>query len=263
MAEFNTILYEVTNNVAKITLNRPERRNAFNSEMISEVTQALKNIRRDNAVRATVITGAGKGFSAGQDLETRSGPRAPNQVFEHLTLRYKPLFELIHTIEKPFIAAVNGVAAGSGASLAMACDLCIMAENASMLQAFSNIGLVPDTGSTWFLVRQIGFRRAFEIAIEGERISAARCLELGLVNRVVPPEHLLTEAQAWAEKLAQRSLMSIGLTKRALNYAATHTLLETFEYESHLQQIASEGPDYAEGVSAFLQKRPPFFNKPL
>ncbi len=262
MSDYTTILYEVKDNVATITLNRPEQRNAFNDEMIGELTQALKGVRRDDTVRAIVITGKGKGFCAGQDLIAAAGPRSANQTYEHLIHQYGPLFRLIHTIEKPIIAAVNGVAAGAGASLAMACDLCIMADDASLLQAFSNIGLVPDAGSSWFLVRQLGYRRAFEVAIEGERVPAARCLELGLANRVVQPARLVVEAQAWAKKLAQRSLVAIGLTKRAMNYAATHTLLEAFEYEAHLQQTASERPDVAEGVKAFLEKRPPTFFHP-
>jgi 2-(1,2-epoxy-1,2-dihydrophenyl)acetyl-CoA isomerase len=169
------------------------------------------------------------------------------------------MIKMLRSIEKPVIAAVNGVAAGAGASLALACDLRIMATTASLLQAFGNIGLVPDSGSTWFLVRQVGFGRAFEIAVEGERIPAKRCLELGLANRLAEPETLMAEARAWAAKLAGRATYAIGLTKRAMNRALTSTLLEAIEYEAHLQQLAAGSQDFVEGVQAFREKRAAVF----
>jgi 2-(1,2-epoxy-1,2-dihydrophenyl)acetyl-CoA isomerase len=259
MSDYQTILYQTDNGVATITLNRPERLNAITDELMTEVIKALKTANKDNSIRAIVLTGAGRGFCAGQDLEAFGGERAPNQLYEHLIDHYKPMIKLFRTVEKPIIGAINGVAAGAGASLALACDLRLMAKNASLLQAFSNIGLIPDSGSTWFLVRQVGYSRAFEIAIEGERIPAGRCLELGLVNRVVEPEMLMTEAQAWAEQLARRPTYAIGLTKRAMNRAVTSSLLEAIDYEAHLQQLASESEDFAEGVKAFAEKRPPVF----
>ncbi len=259
MADYQTILYQTDSGVATITLNRPDRLNALNDEMMAEVTKALKTAGKDGGVRAIVLTGAGRGFCAGQDLETFKGQRRENQVYEHLLGHYRPLIKTFHTVEKPILAAVNGVAAGAGASLALACDLRLMASNASLLQAFSNIGLVPDSGSTWFLVRQVGYSRAYEIAIEGERIPAGRCMELGLTNRVVEPEALLDEAQAWAEKLARRPTLALGLTKRAMQRAIHSTILEAIEYEAHLQQLASESEDFAEGVRAFAEKRPAVF----
>lgn len=259
MSDYQTILYQTDNGVATITLNRPERLNAITDELMAEVIKAIKTANKDNAIRAIVLTGAGRGFCAGQDLEAFGGERTPNQLYEHLIDHYRPMIKLFRTVEKPIIGAINGVAAGAGASLALACDLRLMAKNASLLQAFSNIGLIPDSGSTWFLVRQVGYSRAFEIAIEGERIPAGRCLELGLVNRVVEPEMLMTEAQAWAEQLARRATYALGLTKRAMNRAVTSSLLEAIDYEAHLQQLASESEDFAEGVKAFAEKRPPVF----
>ncbi len=259
MPDNQTILYETENGVATLTLNRPERLNAFTDQMMQETVSALKQAAKDEAIRAILMTGAGRGFCAGQDLESFQGPLPDERFYKHLIEYYQPMIALLRSVEKPIIAAVNGIAAGAGVSLALACDLRVMAKNASFLQAFSNIGLVPDSGSTWFLVRQIGYSRAFELAIEGERIPAQRCLELGLVNRVVEAEDLMSEARAWAEKLAQRATLAIGLTKRAMNRAMSSTLLEAIEYEAHLQQIASESQDFAEGVQAFMEKRPPVF----
>ncbi|MEW5957375.1 MAG: enoyl-CoA hydratase-related protein [Chloroflexota bacterium] len=261
MTDYRTILYETRGGVAAITLNRPERLNAITDELMDEVIKALKIAGKDSAVRALILTGAGRGFCAGQDLAAFSGHRQPgdNSIYEHLINHYRRLIQLLWTLEKPIIAAVNGVAAGAGASLALACDLRLMTRDASLLQAFSNIGLIPDSGSTWFLVRQVGYSRAFEIAIEGERIPAERCLELGLTNRVVEPEALMAEAWAWAEQLAQRPTCALGLTKRAMQRAMNGTLLEAIEYEAHLQQVAAESEDFAEGVTAFAEKRAPVF----
>lgn len=258
MSDYQTILYQVNNSVATITLNRPDKLNAFTDEMIGEVTQALKAAGKDDEVRAILVTGAGRAFCAGQDISNFSGTVGENRIYHHLMEHYRPMIKLFQTTEKPILAAINGAAAGAGASLALACDLRIMSTETYLLQAFNNIGLVPDTGSTWFLVQQVGYCRAFELAVEAERIPAERCLELGLVNRLAEPEVLLDEARAWAEKLAQRPY-SAGLTKRALLRAMTSTLLEAIEYEAHLQQMAAESEDFAEGTAAFREKRPPLF----
>lgn len=241
-----------------ITLNRPERRNALTDEMLTALAGALRQAG-ESKVRTILIRGAGRGFCAGQDLSDLDRERADNEIYEHLMTYYRPIIRLLRTIEKPVIAAINGIAAGAGASLALACDLRIMSRDAALMQAFSNIGFIPDAGSTWFLVRLVGYSRAFALAIEGERIPAERCLELGLANRIADPEDLMREATTWAEKLAQRPTYALGLTKRAMNRALTTTLMEAVEYEAHLQQLASESEDFAEGVAAFKEKRRPHF----
>ena len=248
-----------TDGVTTITMNRPERRNALNRALERDLQAALEQARDDDAVRAVVLTGAGKGFCAGADLASFGSGLSGAQAQQHILSAYWPLVELLVTMPKPVIGAVNGVAAGAGASLALACDLMVMADDASLLQAFSNLALVPDAGSSWFLVRQVGFRRAYEIAIEGERIPAERCLELGLTNRVVPADQLVEEAQAWAAHLARRPTMALGLTKQIMHAAFTSSLEETVRHEAALQARCFESEDHAEGIQAFLQKREPEF----
>jgi 2-(1,2-epoxy-1,2-dihydrophenyl)acetyl-CoA isomerase len=260
MSDEKTVLYEVANGVAKITLNRPDRYNAFTEAMLTELGQTLKAAARDDNARAVVLSGAGRGFCAGADLgRFTTGPVSDNFVYDYLMTYYLPAIKSMRTMEKPIIGAIHGSAAGAGAAVALACDLRIMAEEANITLAFSNIGLVPDAGSTWFLVRQVGYSRAFEIAAEGEKIPARRCLELGLTNRIVPAASLLDEAMAWAEKLAQRPTYALGLTKRAMNHSLTMDLFEAIEYEAHMQQLAIVSEDHREGVTAFMEKRSPVF----
>ena len=190
----DSVTYAVRSAVATITLNRPQTRNAINDELLEGLRAALEQARDDGQVRAVVLTGAGKGFCSGADLAMFAGPITPDEVLEYLVGRYRPIIGLICSLPKPVIAAVNGVAAGAGASVALACDLRVMADDASLLQAFSNLGLVPDAGSTWFLSRMVGYSRAFELMSEAERIGAARCLELGLANQVVLAAELLDAA---------------------------------------------------------------------
>jgi 2-(1,2-epoxy-1,2-dihydrophenyl)acetyl-CoA isomerase len=254
-----TILYESSNGVATITLNRPERRNALTREMLRELYGAFGRAAADSTVRAIVLTGAGKGFCAGQDLSIFDGPASGEQVRTTVLEHYKPVVLRMCTLEKPIIGAIHGAAAGAGASLALACDLRIMADDAYLLQAFSNIGLVPDAGSCWFLARQVGYSRAFEIAAEGERIPAHRCLELGLANRVAPADSLLAEAHTWAHKLAQRPTLALGLTKRAMTAATVQDLERIIDLEAELQVAAAQSDDHREGVAAFLEKRQPVF----
>ena len=259
MPDYKTILYAVDEFVAAITLNRPDKLNALTVEMYGEIADAVETARDDEHVRVVLVTGAGRGFCAGQDLSVFATAPPPDEVEQALMTITKPLIESIVGVEKPTLAAVNGVAAGAGASLALACDLRIMSEEASLLQAFVNIGLVPDAGSAWFLVRLVGYSRAFEMAIEGERIPAERCLELGLANRVVSADKLMDEAGTWAKKLAQRPTLTVGLTKRVMLDAITSDLSGTLVLEAALQKIAVASEDHREGVMAFIEKRKPVF----
>ena len=258
-ASYETLLYDMHGNVATITMNRPERRNALNETLNRELLLAFEQARDQENVRAVVLTGAGPGFCAGADLAAFQQMPTADEVYDAILNAYQPLMGLITTIEKSVIAAVNGTAAGAGASLALACDLRLMAHDASLMMAFSNIGLVPDAGATWFLVRQLGYSRAYEFAIEGKKLSAEQCLEWGLTNRVAPAERLVEEAVEWAEKLARRPTLALGLTKLALDHAARSDLASAIEYEARLQKQTIPSHDHMEGVMAFLQKREPEF----
>lgn len=257
MPEYETIIYEQHDSVALITLNRPKRRNAMNLALNRDILEAINHAAQDTATRAVVITGAGKGFCAGADLSVFNPPPTPDQLYDNILSNYQPLMRTLAQMEKPVIAAVNGVAAGAGASLALACDLRVMADDASILMAFSNIALVPDAGACWLLARQVGYSRAYEIAIEGEQIPAQRCHELGLTNKVVAADQLLEQAMAWAKKLAQRPTLALGLTKHALNHSLLNDLNSTIEFEARLQKQTIVSHDFLEGVMAFMQKRPP------
>ncbi len=258
-----TVLYAIEQGVATITLNRPARRNALTPTMLQALQARVVQAEQAEEVRALLIIGAGKGFCAGQDLTIFDGavePEAVRAIVHDTVLNdYRPLIESICRLEKPVIAAVNGVAAGAGASLALACDLRIMAEDASLLLAFSNIGLVPDAGASWFLTRLVGYSRAYEIAISGERVTAARCLALGLTNRVTDPNALLADAQQWAQALAQRPTIALGLTKRVMQQATQQALGAILVAEAELQAHAAMTADHREGVAAFAEKRPPVF----
>ncbi len=255
MPEYETIQYEMQGNVALLTLNRPERRNAMNMDLNRDLLAGLERAAGDAQVRAVLVTGAGKGFCAGADLAMFQSQPTADQVYEIIVSSYQPMMEVVTGMKKPVIAAINGVAAGAGASLALACDLRLMAHDATMMMAFSNIALVPDAGATWLLTRLVGYSRAYEIAIEGSRISAERCLELGLTNKVVPAEQLLLIATAWARKLAERPTLALGLTKRAMQFAQLHDLSSSIEYEARLQKQTVSSQDFMEGVMAFMQKR--------
>lgn len=257
---YETILYAVDQAVATLRLNRPERRNAFTNVMLQELRDAVETAADDPAVRALVITGEGPTFCSGQDLSTFTGKVDAHVVREAIVKYYKPLIMCMVEIEKPIIGAINGGAAGAGASLALACDLRIMADDGYIVQAFSNIGLIPDAGSTWFMARLVGYSRALQLCVEAERIPAARCLELGLCNRIAPAAGLQEEAQAWARSLAQRPTLAVGWTKQALCAAMTTTLEASIHLEADLQAQAIATRDHMEGVTAFVQKRPPVFS---
>ena len=256
-----TILYSLQDGVARLTLNRPDKLNAFTDPMLAALEAALKSAERDPEARCLVITGAGRGFSAGQDLAAVQARDSEGGMSfrEHLERTYNRVIARIRSIEKPVIAAVNGVAAGAGASLALACDLRLCAEEASFIQSFVGVGLVPDSGSTFFLPRMVGYPRAFELAVTAERLSAADALALGMVNRVLPRTELDAAVAAYAGRLALAPTKAIGLTKRAMNRSMTGSLDEALAYEAQLQEIAGRSADHAEGVAAFLEKRPPSF----
>ncbi|MBT9259277.1 MAG: enoyl-CoA hydratase/isomerase family protein [Clostridiales bacterium] len=254
------VLYEKEGGVALITLNRPESLNAINESLGQELVRVLKEAARDPSVRAVVLTGAGRAFCAGADLKDQELAMEAGKISlgDLLRRRYNPTIELLTTMEKPVLAAVNGVAAGAGASLALACDLRVASEDARMLQAFVQAGLVPDSGATFFLTRMVGLSRAMAWAMTGQPVEAKELFHLGVYHRLVPKEKVLEEALSWAKELAQGPY-SLGLIKRAVRRAAEGSLAFTLEYEAQLQEAAGRSPDHAEGVAAFREKRPPRF----
>ena len=249
---------EIDDAVATLTLDRPEALNALTVPMKLALRKELESLAADRAVRAVILTGAGRAFCAGQDLAERDQPDAAPLDVE-LRERYNPIIRAIRSMGQPLIAAVNGVAAGAGASLAFASDLRICAEEARFVLAFGRIGLVPDSGATWFLPRLVGPAKAAELALAGDTLDAGEALRLGLVSRVVPGDQLLVEARALADRLADGSPIALALTKAALQRSATMTLDETLDEEARLQGLAGASADHAEGLAAFKEKRPPRF----
>jgi 2-(1,2-epoxy-1,2-dihydrophenyl)acetyl-CoA isomerase len=245
--------------VATITLNRPDALNSLTVPMKQELLRVLRAAERDGAVRAVILTGAGRAFCAGQDLRERLQPGAAPLGVE-LRERYNPIIAAMRSMPKPIVGAINGVAAGAGASLAMACDLRIASEAASFALAFGRVGLVPDSGATWFLPRLVGEAKAAEIALLGDPVLAAEAVRLGLVSKVVTADELATEARAVAARLAAGAPRAIALTKRALATTWARDLDAALEYEAHLQDLAGRTADHAEGMAAFLEKRPPRFS---
>ncbi|MDT8304653.1 MAG: enoyl-CoA hydratase-related protein [Anaerolineae bacterium] len=254
-----TIETSVEDGVATVILNRPDRLNAFNDQMIAETAEAVRAAGRDNSVRCIVVTGAGRAFSSGQDLTDFQSRGDSVSIGEHLRHGYNRLIARIVALEKPIIGAINGVAAGAGMGVALACDLRLAADTASFIQAFSKVGLIPDSGSTWMLPRLVGYARAYEMAVMAEPVDAAKALQWGLVNDVVPAAQLPEVTQAWARRLAQGPTRAFGLTKRAMQRATALTLAEALEYEAMLQEVAGRTADHREGVTAFLEKRPPHY----
>ena len=247
------LLQSVTEGVLTLTLNRPEVLNAITPALLDEVTESLRNVAAGRSIRAVIITGAGRGFCSGQDLRATVSEGGLD-VGAVLRDHYTPAIRAIRSMNQPVIAAVNGVAAGAGFSLALACDLRIAAESATFVQAFVRIGLIPDLASTYFLPRLIGPARAAELMLLGELVDAARALGLGIVNRVVPDGELAAAAAELASRLA-RGPRSIGLTKRALEVSLENDLEAQLAVEERLQTEATTTSDFAEGVSAFLEKR--------
>jgi 2-(1,2-epoxy-1,2-dihydrophenyl)acetyl-CoA isomerase len=249
-----TLVISDDQGVRIVTLNRPERYNAFNETMKRELKSAFKDCSRDEEVRCVVITGAGsKAFCSGQDLKEHSG--SGRSLKESLLTMYNPMITSIRTMPKPVIAMINGVAAGAGCSLALACDMRIMASTATLIEVFIRVGLVPDSGSHWFLPRLVGMARAFEYAATGRDIPAEEAERVGLVNRVVPPERLESETLTLAHSLAAMPTRAVGLMKKTLNRALSTDLETLLQYEARVQQAASETEDHREGLAAFLEKR--------
>jgi len=260
--KYETLLAEMNEGVLTLTLNRPDSLNAFNDRMTDELKEALKQAERDPGVRAILITGAGRAFSSGQDLADLKEQYRPGVVPElggRLRKGYNPIIRRIRTLEKPVVAAVNGVAAGAGASLAFACDLRVASEKAAFVEAFIHVGLVPDSGSSYFLPRLVGTGRALEMCLTGEKVDAEQALGLGLVNQVVAPEELMTAATGLATRLAKLPTRAIGLTKRLMNESMTNSLNDQLELEAYHQETAGKTEDHLEGVMAFLEKRKPEF----
>jgi len=255
------ILTETSAGVLSITLNRPEVLNSVTALMSGELLATLNAASDDDGVRAVLITGAGRGFCAGQDLaEATPDPGQPMQDFAaHVRKVYNPVVRALRRMPKPVVAAVNGVAAGAGASLALACDFIIASRQASFIQAFARIGLVPDTGATFFLPRLVGTARATAMMMLGEKVTAEQALGYGMIYRLVEPDQLMPESRAFAAHLATQATFALGLTKRLINASAANNLDAQLEAEADLQGTAGRSDDFQEGVSAFLGKRAPSF----
>lgn len=256
-----SILLEVNAGVAVLTLNRPNSLNSFNAQMHDEMRAALSQVRKDAQVRALVITGSGRGFCAGQDLSDRNvaADTAAPDLGESIEKRYNPLLRSLRDLPLPVICAVNGVAAGAGANIALACDITLAARSASFIQAFCKIGLIPDSGGTWTLPRLIGSARARALAMLGDKLSAEQAESWGMIWRCVDDEQLMPEALKLAEHLAKQPTKGLALIKRAFNASATNSFDAQLDLERDLQRLAGRTEDYREGVAAFMEKRQPNF----
>ena len=258
MISETTVLYAVAEGVATITLHRPEVFNAFNRQLHRDLMEAIRKAERDPAVRCVVLTGTGKAFCSGQDLKDVPLDRL-EALADIVRETYNPLILKLRSLGKPVVAAVNGVAAGAGMSLALACDMRVAVEGARFVAAFARIGLVPDSGMTYFLPRLIGPARAAELCMLGGEVDAPTALSWGLVNAVASAEEFPAAVSSLAARLADGPAIAIGLLKRALELSATGTLEELLEYEAMAQQVAGSSPEASEGIAAFREKRKPNF----
>jgi 2-(1,2-epoxy-1,2-dihydrophenyl)acetyl-CoA isomerase len=250
--------YEVKQGVAYLSLNRPEVYNALNDGITYELQDAFKEVAKDNQVRVVVLTGEGKAFCSGQDLKD-SAQQGKRSFLDSLHKRYNPIISAMRNLPKPIIGRLNGVAAGAGCSLALACDVIVASEEATLIEVFINIGLVPDSGSAYFLPRLVGTAKAFELCSTGKRVKATEAFELGLVNRVVPADQLDVAVKEFSDYYGAAPTKAIGLIKKMLNKSTISTLEEMLEYEAYCQEIAGSTHDHKEGVQAFLEKRKPTF----
>lgn len=250
------LLFEKKDNVGWLTLNRPEVYNAFNREMALALQDALRDCEADSNIRAIYLTGAGKAFCSGQDLQEAIHTDNLHRI---LSEHYNPIVRLLRRIEKPIVCAVNGVAAGAGANIALACDVTVAAASATFIQAFSKIGLIPDSSGTFFLPRLVGFQRASALAMLGDKVTAPQAEAMGMIYRSFPDETFVEESHKLVLTLATMPTKGLGLTKRALNASLFNNLEQQLELEDALQTIAGQTHDYKEGVTAFLEKRKPTF----
>ena len=254
-----SILSKIENNIAHITLNRPEVFNSFNREMALNLQEVLDSCEKNHEVRAIIITGSGKAFCAGQDLKEVTSPELNPGFKKILDEHYNPIITRIRNIKKPIVAAVNGVAAGAGANIALACDIVVAHEKVSFIQAFSLIGLIPDSAGTFFLPRLIGFQKASALAMLGDKVSAEEAERLGMIYKVISLENFEEEVKQLALKLAQMPTLALGKIKEAFNESLTNNLEQQLALESKLQIEAAQTEDYKEGVAAFMEKRQPNF----
>lgn len=254
----STVLLVKENGVGYITLNRPDKYNSFNREMALALQAALDDCGADDAVRCICITGAGKGFCSGQDLAEATNP-SPEDFERLVREHYNATITRLRQIEKPIIAAVNGVAAGAGANIALACDIVLAANSASFIQAFSKIGLIPDSGGTWFLPRLIGMQRAAALMFTGDKVTAQDAVAMGMIYKAFSDEDFVTEVRKMAENMAQMPTLGIGLTKRLLNHSFSNSIEQQLAMEKEVQVQAGSSYDFKEGVQAFLEKRKPQF----
>jgi 2-(1,2-epoxy-1,2-dihydrophenyl)acetyl-CoA isomerase len=254
----SSIIFDVRENIAIITFNRPDKYNAINREMALELQEKLDECKTSKNIRAIYITGAGNAFCSGQDLDEVVDPNGPD-VTSILSQHYNPIIKRIRKLEKPVVAAVNGVSAGAGANIALCCDIVVASQSSSFIQAFSKIGLIPDSGGTYFLPRLIGWQKASALFLLGEKISAQEAERMGMIYKVFPDESFAAESLKIASILAQMPTKALGYTKLALNNSLINNYEDQLHDEELLQERAGNTEDYKEGVQAFLEKRKPIF----
>ena len=254
----SSILFDVKDNIAIITLNRPDKYNAFNREMALELQEKLDECKTSKTIRAVYITGEGKAFCSGQDLDEVVDPNGPD-VSSILSQHYNPIIKKIRKLEKPVVAAVNGVSAGAGANIALCCDIVVASQSSSFIQAFSKIGLIPDSGGTFFLPRLVGWQKASALFLLGEKISAQEAERMGMIYKVFPDETFAEDSLKIAATLAQMPTKALGYTKLALNNSLINNYEDQLHDEELLQERAGKTEDYKEGIQAFLEKRKPVF----